>query len=111
LAPMSSKDGSMPIATDVILPHLGTVFGLSEQAMLLFLVEMGAHQARGKGCIMNPKGWDDLEAEFKVKSHIELSKTSFGEQSGINLIRLGFPEHKPAVIWRMCKQGEIKAPP
>jgi hypothetical protein len=110
LPPMSSKDG-MPITTDVILPHLGTVFGLSEQATLLFLVEMGACQARGKGHIMNPKGWDDLEAEFKAKSHIELSKTSFNKQSGINLIRLGFPEHKPAVIWRMCKQGEIKAPP
>jgi hypothetical protein len=33
---MSSKD-SMPIATDAIMPHMGTVFGVSEQATLLFL--------------------------------------------------------------------------
>jgi hypothetical protein len=107
---MSSKDGK-PIATDVILPHLGTVFGLSEQATLLFLVKVGCCQAKGEGCIINPKGWDDLAAEFKAKSHIEVSKTSFDKRSDINLIRLGFLEHKPAVIWRTCKQGETKAPP
>jgi hypothetical protein len=50
LAPMSSKHGK-PIATDAILPHLGSVFGLSEQAMmLLFLVEMGCYQAKGERC-------------------------------------------------------------
>jgi hypothetical protein len=48
LASISSKDGKQ-IPTDVILPHLGTAFGLSEQAMLLFLVEMGTYQAKGEG--------------------------------------------------------------
>jgi hypothetical protein len=63
LAPISSKHGKT-IATDMILPHLGTAFGLSEQAMLLFLVEMGTYQAKGEGHIINAKGWDDLGAEF-----------------------------------------------
>jgi hypothetical protein len=94
---MSSKDGK-PIATDAIPPHLGTAFGLSEQAMLLFLVEMGTYQAKGEGCIIkNAKGWDDLAAEFKAKSHIEVSRTSFNKRSGVNLIRLGCPqEHHTA---------------
>jgi hypothetical protein len=70
----------------VIPPHLGTAFGLSEQATLLFLVEMGTCQAKGKGHIINAKGWDDLAAEFKGKSHIEVSRTSFDKQSGVNLI-------------------------
>jgi hypothetical protein len=47
LAPTSSKRGK-PIATDASLPHLGNVFGLSEQATLLFLVEIGCHQAKGE---------------------------------------------------------------
>jgi hypothetical protein len=45
---MSSKDGK-PIPTNAIPPHLGSAFGLSEQAiMLLFLVEMGCCQAKGE---------------------------------------------------------------
>ncbi len=67
MASISSKDGKQ-IPTDVILPHLGTAFGLSEQAMLLFLVKMGTYQAKGEGHSINAKGWDDLAAEFKVKS-------------------------------------------
>jgi hypothetical protein len=47
LAPKSSKDGKS-VATGATLPHLGSVFGLSEQATLLFLVEMGCHQAKGE---------------------------------------------------------------
>jgi hypothetical protein len=50
-------------------------------------------------------------AEFKAKIHIEVSRTSFDKQSGVNLVRLGFPECNLAVIWRMHKQGETKAPP
>jgi hypothetical protein len=52
---MSSKDGK-PTAADAILPHLGTAFGLSEQAMLLILVKMGCCQAKGEGNIINAKG-------------------------------------------------------
>jgi hypothetical protein len=86
LASMSSEDGK-PIPTDAILPHLGTAFGLSEQATLLFLVEIGTCQAKGEGHTINAaKGWEDLAAEFKVKSCIEVSRTSFDKQSGVNLI-------------------------
>jgi hypothetical protein len=114
LATTSTKDGSKDgksIATDAILPHLGNVFGLSEPSMLLFLVEMGCYQARGEGYALNKTGWEAFEAEFKVKSYIEVSRTSLDKGNGINLIRLGFPEHKPSVIWRMYRQGKIKSPP
>jgi hypothetical protein len=78
LASTSSKDGK-PISSDALLPHLGTAVGLSEQATLLFLVKMGTHQAKGEGQIINAKGWDDLAAEFKTNSHIEVSRTSSDE--------------------------------
>ena len=110
LAPTSSKNGKS-IATDVILPPLGNVFGLTEPAMLLFLVEMGCYKARGEGYTINGTGWEAFEAEFKVKKYIEVSKTSFDKGNGINLIRLGFPKHSPSVIWKMYGQGNIKAPP
>ena len=85
LATKSTK-GGQPIATDVILPHLGNAFGLSEPAMLLFLVEMGCYQAKGEGHSINELGWEAFEAQFKVKSHIEVSKCSFDKGNGINLI-------------------------
>ena len=72
LAPTSSKNGKS-IATDVILPPLGDVFGLTEPAMLLFLVEMGYYKkARGEGYRLNNAGWEAFEAEFKVKKYIEV---------------------------------------
>jgi hypothetical protein len=111
LAPISSSKDVEAIATDAILPHLGNVFGLSEQAMLLFLVEMGCYQARGEGYTINKTGWEAFEAEFKVKSYIEVERTSFYKQRSVNLIRLGFPKYKPSVIWRMYKLGKIKSPP
>jgi hypothetical protein len=80
LASMSSKDGK-PTATDAILPHLGTAFCLSEQAMLLFLVEMGTYEAKSKGHTIDAKGWDDLPAEFKAKSHVKVAETSFDRQT------------------------------
>jgi hypothetical protein len=69
MAPISSKI-SEPILTDAILPHLGNVFGLSEQAMLLFLFEMGCYQARGEGYTINKTGWEAFEAEFKVSKEL-----------------------------------------
>jgi hypothetical protein len=67
---------------------------------------------KGKGYTINKHGWEAFEAEFKVKTYIKLTKTSFDKENAINLIRLGFPKvKKPALIWRMYKVGELKAPP
>jgi len=64
LAPTSSKNGKS-IATDVILPPLGNVFGLTEPAMLLFLVKMGCYKARGEGYRLNNAGWEALRQSSK----------------------------------------------
>jgi hypothetical protein len=56
---------------DDLMPHLGTLFGLTEDATSIILVEMGFLLERKKGTttITCQQGWDDLASEFKVKSH------------------------------------------
>ena len=69
-----TQDGqSLPF--DAILPHMGTLFGLTELVMWGILYEMGCYKKKGDAFIINTQGWDDLKYEFKVKSFIEVSKS------------------------------------
>jgi hypothetical protein len=54
---------------DDLMPHLGTLFGLTQDATSIILVEMGFLLERKKGTttITCQQGWDDLAKEFKVK--------------------------------------------
>jgi hypothetical protein len=54
---------------DDLIPHLVTLFGLTEDATSIILVEMGFLLERKKGTttITCQQGWDDLASEFKVK--------------------------------------------
>jgi hypothetical protein len=69
-----TQDGK-PLPFDAILPHMGTLFGLTELAMWVILHKMGCFKKQGDGFIINTQGWDDLKYEFKVKSFIEVSKS------------------------------------
>ncbi len=68
------QDGK-PLPFDAILPHMGTLFGLTELAMWVILYEMGCYKKKGAAFIINMQGWDDLKYEFKVKLFIEVSKS------------------------------------
>jgi hypothetical protein len=67
-----TQDGR-PLPSDVILPHMGTLFGLTELAMWVILYEMGCYKKKKNRFIINIQGWDDLKYQFKVKSFIEVS--------------------------------------
>jgi hypothetical protein len=74
------------------MPHLGTLFGLTEDATSIILVEMGCLSERQKGTttITCPQGWDDLASEFKIKSRIEIGTTQFNGKS-MWYVHLGNP--------------------
>jgi hypothetical protein len=46
---------------DDVMPHLGTLFGLTEDATAMILVEMGCLSERQEGIttVTRPQGWDD----------------------------------------------------
>ncbi len=70
---VSPPQGGKPLPFDAILPHMGTLFGLTKLAMWVILYEMGCYKKKGIGFIINIQGWDDLKCEFKMKSFIEVS--------------------------------------
>jgi hypothetical protein len=88
-----SKDDE-PLPADVIMPHLGHVFGLTELAMWAMLVEMGcmSENKRSKSWGVNTEGWELLIAEFGVDKSIQVSPTKMKENGRrVHFIRLGFP--------------------
>jgi hypothetical protein len=68
------KDSTSP---DTILPHFGTVFGLTEHATAIILVELGCLGSirGGESTRFLKKGWEDLAATFKVADLIETEQT------------------------------------
>jgi hypothetical protein len=86
-SPNSTTNHEAQTATDFdpddVMPHLGTLFGLTEDATSIILVEMGCLSER-------QKGWDDLASEFKIKSRIEIGTTQFNGKS-MWYVRLGKP--------------------
>ena len=99
-----------PLPFDSILPHMGTLFGLTELAMWVILYEMGCYKKKNDNYVINIQGWDDLKYEFKVKSFIEVSASRL-DGMRCTYIRLGFPKDKPTVIWKQYKNNEIKKYP
>jgi hypothetical protein len=97
---MSSKDGK-PIPTDAIPPHLGSAFGLSEQAMLLFLVEMGCHQAKGERQPGSRMAANQSKNEIGVVDKHHLPHVSPAEVSAINAKRIdvSLPMELVVVWW------------
>ena len=58
---------------DKIMPHLGTLFGLSEDAMAIICVEIGClRQYTGGRTVVRRKVRDDLGAAFKIGGLIEV---------------------------------------
>jgi hypothetical protein len=102
----STQDGQ-PLPFDTILPHMGTLFGLTELAMWVIMYEMGCYKKKGNSFIINIQGWNDLKYEFKMKSFLEVS-TSRLDGTRCKHIRLGFPTDKPTVIWKKYESQELK---
>jgi hypothetical protein len=101
-----TQDGQ-PLPFDAILPHMGTLFGITELVMWVILYEMGCYKKKGNSFIINTQGWDNLKYEFKMKPFLEVS-TSQLDGRRCTHIRLGFPTDKPIVIWKKYESRELK---
>ena len=53
------------------MPYLGSLFGISEDATALLLVEIGRLKRYKSGkTVMRRQGWDGVAAEFEFKKKI-----------------------------------------
>jgi hypothetical protein len=100
---------------DVVMPHLGTLFGLTEDATSMILVEMGclSERQQGTSTVTRPQGWEDLASKFKVKSLIEINTTQFKGKS-MWFVRIGNPPvgfQNPTQIVRKYKSNPKSALP
>ncbi len=75
------------------MPHLGTLFGLTEDATTaMILVEMGylSEHQEGTTTVTCPQGWDGLVTEFKVNLLLEIDTLQFKGKS-VWYVHLGNP--------------------
>jgi hypothetical protein len=89
----SEKEPSIP--QDAIIPHIGTIFWLTEEATQNILHEMGllcCKNTKNNTYCICIQGWEDLCALFKVDDLLELKVTRFKKE--FTYVRLGIvPEH------------------
>jgi hypothetical protein len=104
-----TKNGQ-PLPSDVILPHLGTPFGLTEVAMWVILFEIGFFRQKGDHYCIDNNGLEDFRNEFKVSDYIESSPSKI-DGKRLHFVRMGFPNAKPTGIWNDYKKKMIKCPP
>ena len=105
--------------TNGIMPHFGTVFGLTELAMWTVLLEMDLiKKIKENRYGINKRGWEDLKTEFGLQNELELSqfRASGKDGSRNNLtwyIKLGVPVPEystPQRIWKHFPNA-IQCPP
>ena len=106
--PKQQKSGNTRIKPnpDAVLPQFGTLFGLTEDAMVLVLLEMGLYlPCKNSSPVVNFTGWDQFAILFELEHLVEAKETrskepgSKREERSI-FVRLGKTEHHPVKIWR-----------
>ena len=92
------------IDSDKMMPHFGSLFGLTEEASAIILVEMGClrlDKVNKKNAIVN-KGWEDLANKFKLQKKVEVTPTKIRGQRRF-YIRLGTPPkeyNSPSMMYK-----------
>ena len=99
-APKNSRINDMD--PDLIMPHLGSIFGLTEEAIAIVLIEMGCLRVHGNRSVICEKGWEYLSAEFGMKDRVEHTKTKLSGKEYWH-IRLGFPPPKLSTPYQIFK--------
>ena len=97
---------------DSCLPQLGTLFGLTEDAIAVVFVEMGLLKIKktdlGISTVLLKNAWDNLAGEFNVKNLIEITPCQFKGFNRMWLIRLGYCVFSPGQIWNQKKKSPPK---
>jgi hypothetical protein len=114
-APKPQKDQKKtpPLAQDAIMPHMGQVFGLTEEAAVLVLVEMGLIlQLKNGTYLLNKQGWTDLGALFKVNDLVEISLMTWNKKVHW-YVRLGTVGefNNPRMIWSSYQKNSQEVGP
>jgi len=101
----SIKDDNHP---DHIMPHFGTVFGLTEREAAFILVQMGCLSDGGTSTKINRKGWDNLAGEFMINKHVEIQKTQINNAKKyyIHLGQLPAEICNPMKIYKAWKKNK-----
>ncbi len=104
----TSADGARSYATDIIMPHFGKVFGLSEDAAALVLSKMELVKIdKTKRTTINANGIESFKALFKCNKAFESSPTHLSENgSEVHFFRIGkLPEdlRSPRRLWGQYK--------
>ena len=97
------------IDSDNVMPHFGTLFGLSEPASAIILAEMGClkYNKEKKRTEILKQGWEDLASEFRIKK-VELETTKFKNNKRRYFIRFGHPPKEyrtPTLIYNGYKKS------
>ena len=96
-----NDEKSTIIDTDAIMPHFGTLFGLTEPASAIALIEMGCLKMIKDKTVIVRQGFDKLASEFSVKPLLEVESTRIGNKRQY-FIRIGTPPSNlpyPKVIY------------
>ena len=97
---------------DSCLPHISTLFGLTEDAIVAVFVEMGLLKIKkndlGISTVLLKNAWDNLAGEFSVKNLIEITPCRFKGLNRMWLIRLGYCVFSPGQIWNYQKKSPPK---
>ena len=92
------------LGTDMYLPHMGAIFGLTEEATVIILAEMGLIKHDAKGSKIDRQGWDNLKALFGVHQELEVERSALQMTDGKKMskwfVKVGSCLYSPIKIWR-----------
>ena len=100
---------SYDVKQDIVMPQLGRLFGLAEEAAALVLVKMGLMTRLNDGTVIfREQGWNEFSSTFMVGDVVETCKVSFdGKPQYYVRIGLVDPLYKSAVtVWKQYKKNK-----
>ena len=84
----TSKEVIWSCPQDIIMPQLGSIFGLTERAIAIVLIKMGCltqmKSASGElHTRIKMKGWEFMKSQFKVSDYLEATPYQFTGQGKV----------------------------
>ena len=98
-------------STDIIMPHFGKIFGLTEHAAAVLLEVLGlvTFSKKNKKTFINHDGWENLCILHKVEKFVEPMKSRInGETRNVWFVRLGTVPREfenPSTIFRAYRKN------
>ena len=94
-----------------ILPPVNHIFGLHEDTMSIFFLELGWFKRKGRAFVMCNNGYENLKEEINVRSTMEMSKINIDGRGARVYIKLGTTNLTPNTIWNKYKKHPRRSHP